>query len=159
MIHHPTRRTILAGAAALVPAASFAADPDPLLGTPPSVITNPPRRFGPDAPPSVAPDPDVLRLDPSFGQLLIGQETIQRIATGYELTEGPAWSAEGQYVIFSDVKRDTLYRYIWETGAISAFRKPSFGTNGNSFDYQGRQLSNQDSFRRVVRWEPDGTMT
>jgi sugar lactone lactonase YvrE len=62
-------------------------------------------------------------------------------------------------VIFSDVKRDTLYRYIWETGAISAFRKPSFGTNGNSFDYQGRQLSNQDSFRRVIRWEPDGTMT
>jgi gluconolactonase len=154
-----SRRAFAAGAAALMPALARAADGNALLGTPPSVITNPPRRFGPGAPPSVAPDPDVLRLDPSFGQLLIGQETIQRIATGYELTEGPAWSAEGQYAIFSDVKRDTLYRYIWETGAISAFRKPSFGTNGNSFDYQGRQLSNQDSFRRVVRWEHDGSMT
>src|SRR3569833_2185845 len=152
-----SRRGFAAGAAALMPTLAHA-QTNPLLGTPRSVITNPPRRFGPGAPPSVAPDPDVLRLDPSFGQLLISQETIQRIATGYELTEGPAWAAEGQYAIFSDVKRDTLYRYIWETGAISAVRKPSFVTNGNSFDYQGRQLSNQDSFRRVIRWEHDGSL-
>ena len=37
---------------------------------------------------------------------------------------------------------------------VSAFRKPSWNSNGNTFDFQGRQLSCQDFFRRVVRWEP-----
>jgi gluconolactonase len=39
------------------------------------------------------------------------------------------------------------------------FRRPSYNSNGNSFDYQGRQLSTEDFFRRVVRWEHDGTQT
>jgi sugar lactone lactonase YvrE len=51
------------------------------------------------------------------------------------------------------------YRYIWEDGRVTPFRRPSDNTNGNSFDYQGRQLSCQDFFRRVVRWEHDGAMT
>ena len=78
---------------------------------------------------------------------------IRRVHTGLHLAEGPAWSSLGQYAIFSDVKNDTLYRYIWETGEVTVFRRPSFTTNGNSFDFQGRQLSTQDFFRRVVRWE------
>ena len=101
----------------------------------------------------------MLRVEPDFGGLLIGQEVIRRVHTGLHLAEGPAWSSLGQYAIFSDVKNDTLYRYIWETGEVTVFRRPSFSTNGNSFDFQGRQLSTQDFFRRVVRWEADGSMT
>ena len=56
------------------------------------------------------------------------------------LTEGPAWNSEGQFAIFSDVKNDTLYRFIWETGQVTVFRKPSFSTNGNTFDFEGRQV-------------------
>jgi gluconolactonase len=63
------------------------------------------------------------------------------------------------FAIFSDVKNDTQYRYLWETGRVSVFRKPSFGGNGNTFDHQGRQIATQDFFRRVVRWEADGSMT
>jgi gluconolactonase len=161
------RRTMLAGAAAL-PAANAIAQPaaapaagasQPILATPPSVVTSPPRQWGPGAPPPFNPDPDIIRADPSFGGLLIGQETIRRVATGYHLTEGPAWSGIGMYAIFSDVKNDTTYRYLWETGKVSVLRRPSFGGNGNSFDHQGRQLATQDFFRRVVRWEADGAMT
>ena len=159
MDHRMTRRGMVAGAAAIIPSLAHAQNAKPALGNPPTVISIPPRQFGPDAPPSIAPDPDVLRIDPSFGGLLIGQETIKRIATGYQLTEGPAWSAEGRYAVFSDVKRNIQYRYIWETGAITPFRAPSFTSNGNSFDYQGREISCQDFFRRVIRWEHDGTMT
>src|ERR1700733_1164210 len=100
MAPHLTRRGFAAGAAALIPTLAYgqqSAPPNALLGTPPSVISNPPRQFGRDAPPSIAPDPDVLKLDPSFNGLLIGQETIKRIATGYHLAEGPAWSGQGQY--------------------------------------------------------------
>ena len=153
------RRLMLAGAAAAIPGLAEAQNAKPLLGTPRTVITEPPREFGPGATPVFSPDPDVLRVDPSFGSLLIGQEVIRRLYTGLHLAEGPAWSNIGMYAIFSDVKNDTLYRYIWETGEVTVFRRPSFSTNGNSFDHQGRQLSTQDFFRRVVRWEWDGSMT
>jgi gluconolactonase len=153
-----TRRGVIAGGAALIPALAQAQS-RPQLGVPRSVISEPPREFGPRAQPVIAPDPDVLKLDPGFDGLLIGQEVIRRLATGYHLAEGPAWSAQGQYAIFSDVKNDTIYRYIWETGEITAFRRPSFNSNGNSFDYQGRQLTCQDFYRRVIRWEMDGSMT
>jgi gluconolactonase len=153
------RRLMLAGAAAAIPGVAQAQNAKPLLGTPRSVITDPPRDFSPGAAPVFTPDPDVLRVDPSFGSLLIGQEAIRRLYTGLHLAEGPAWSNIGMYAIFSDVKNDTLYRYIWETGEVTVFRRPSFSTNGNSFDHQGRQLSTQDFFRRVVRWEADGSMT
>jgi gluconolactonase len=160
MIERITRRGVIAGGAASIPLLAHAQDAaKPLLGSPRSVISDPPRDFSPGAAPSIAPDPDVLRLDPSFSGLLIGQEVIRRVSTGYHLAEGPAWNSEGQFAIFSDVKNDTLYRYIWETGEITAFRKPSFNSNGNSFDYQGRQITCQDFFRRVIRWEIDGAMT
>jgi gluconolactonase len=152
------RRALIAGAAAL-PSLAHAQAPKAQLGTPQSVITNPPRDFGPHAPPPASPDPDIIRVDPSFGGLLIGQETIRRAATGYHFLEGPAWSAVGLFAVFSDVKNDTLYRYLWETGQVSVMRRPSFSTNGNSFDFQGRMLSTQDYFRRVVRWELDGSMS
>jgi gluconolactonase len=156
---HLNRRLMLAGAAASLPALAHAQAAKPLLGTPRSVITDPPRDFSRGAAPAFSPDPDVLRVAPEFGGLLIGQEVIRRLHTGLHLAEGPAWSSLGQYAIFSDVKNDTLYRYIWETGEVTVFRRPSFSTNGNSFDFQGRQLSTQDFFRRVVRWEADGSMT
>ena len=154
---HLNRRRMLTGAAATIPSLARAAEP--VLGTPRSVISQPPREFGPDAPPSFSTDPDVLRIEPAFGGLLIGQEVIRRLYTGLHLAEGPAWSSNGQYAIFSDVKNDTQYRYIWETGQVTVFRKPSYSTNGNTFDFQGRQISTQDFFRRVVRWEIDGAMT
>lgn len=169
-----TRRGILASAITLpfLGAAARAQGPQVLsgdtserrrdpsaIGTPPSVITQPPRQFGPNAPPSISPDPDVIALDARFRSLCIGQATLQRVSTGYELAEGPAWSGQGQYLIFSDVKTDTLYRYIWETGQTNVFRRPSFGTNGNTFDFAGRQISTQDFLRRVVRWEHDGSLT
>ena len=39
----------------------------PNQGTPPSVVSDPPRQWGPDAPPTIYPDPDIIVVDPSFG--------------------------------------------------------------------------------------------
>ena len=39
------------------------------------------------------------------------------------------------------------------------FRAPSNNSNGNSFDYQGQQLSCEHLTRRVVRYELDGSTT
>ena len=43
--------------------------------------------------------------------------------------------------MFSDVSGDIQYRYIWETGEVTEFRRQSFNSNGNTFDFQGRQIT------------------
>ena len=65
-----SRRSLLAGAAALGGAAVLvgrgaSAQQSAKLGIPPSVITDPPRNWGPGNP-SIYPDPDVIVVDPSF---------------------------------------------------------------------------------------------
>jgi gluconolactonase len=161
-----SRRSLIAGAGAtgaivlgLRPATAQAQPaPNAQLGTPASTITNPPRDWAPGRP-SIYPDPDVIVVDPSFRGLVPGNAPIRRVWTGAFWAEGPAWSSQGQYLVFSDVTGNTQYRYIWEDGRVTPFRRPSNNTNGNSFDFQGRQLSCEDFFRRVVRWEHDGSLT
>ena len=148
-----TAATVPLGAVAQLPSSSAA------IGTPPSVITNPPRQWGRYAPPNVYPDPDVIVTDPSFAARRVGNVPIRRIATGFTWAEGPAWSSEGQYFVFSDVVGNTQHRVLWDDLSVTPFRKPSNNSNGNSFDFQGRQISTEDFFRRVIRWEHDGTMT
>jgi gluconolactonase len=105
------------------------------------------------------PDPDVIVVDPAFRDLVPGNVPLQRLWTGARWAEGPAWSSQGRYLVFSDVQASIQYRYIWDDGRVTQFRNPSWNSNGNSFDFQGRQLSTQDFFRRVIRWEADGSMT
>jgi gluconolactonase len=50
-------------------------------------------------------------------------------------------------------------RWLEEDGHVSPFRSPSDYSNGNTFDYQERQISCQHGLRRVVRFEVDGTTT
>ncbi|HST76187.1 MAG TPA: SMP-30/gluconolactonase/LRE family protein, partial [Acetobacteraceae bacterium] len=155
------RRGVLRGAAGLTLAAAAApiaalAQPSASRATPPSVITTPPRQWGREAPPNIYPDPDIIVVDDAFKQYLLGLTPLRRIATGFTWAEGPAWSSEGQYLVFSDVQADTQYRLLWDNRRVTAFRKPSFNSNGNSFDFQGRQLSTEDFHRRVIRWEHDG---
>src|SRR5712691_5666946 len=167
MTHQPilSRRTLLAGAAgaaAAMPVLGRAQapmiPPAAQLGTPPSTITLPPRDWT-RGHPSIYPDPDVIVLDPVFRGMVPGNAGIHRLWTGAQWAEGPAWSSQGQYLVFSDVSGNAQYRYLWDDGRVTAFRKPSNNTNGNSFDFQGRQLSCEDFNRRVVRWEHDGSMT
>jgi len=159
-----SRRRMLAGTAGLISSAALAQkiasaqQPNANLGTPASVITNPPRDFA-RGHPSIYPDPDVIVVDPSFLPLRRGQGAIYRVWTGALWAEGPTWSNQGQYLVFSDVSGNTLYRYVWDDGRVTVFRRPSSNANGNAFDYQGRLLSCEDFTRRLVRWEHDGTMT
>ena len=125
---------------------------------PPDVTTQPPRQWGPNAPPSYAPDPDVVVIDRSFRDLVSGNATIHRVWDQGAWIEGPAWSAEGRYLLFSDTVTSRQYRYLWETGEVTLFRPESYHTNGSTFDYLGRQISCEHFLRRVVRWEHDGSV-
>ena len=150
--------TLGAGAAAVVLAAPavFAQEGPP----PPSTVTTPPRSFAPDAPPNVYfRDPDVLSVDPGFDALAQGNAPIRRLWTGGLWLEGPAWSAVGQYLLFSDIPNNRQMRWLADDGHVSVMRLPSNNSNGNSFDSKGRQLSCEHLTRRVVRYELDGTIS
>ena len=147
----------LAGAALLAPGTAFAQG-KPM--DPPSVISTPPRDFGPNAPPNVYfTDPDVLTVDPSFNGLRQPNAPIQRLWTGALWSEGPAWSSQGRYLLWSDIPNNRQMRWLEDDGRVSVFRTPSNNSNGNTFDFQGRQLSCEHLTRRVVRYENDGSVT
>ena len=155
----PSRRNVLAALGAGVAAAgSGAALAQPVA--PPTTITTPPRDFSPrGAPTTYFTDPDVLSVDPSFGAYAQPNSAIRRLWTGALWCEGPAWSAQGRYLVWSDIPNDRQLRWLEDDGRVSVFRLPSNNSNGNTFDFQGRQLSCEHLTRRVVRYELDGSVT
>src|SRR4051794_18198673 len=80
-----SRRAAVAGAGATTLGASALAQQhqNAALGTPPSVISNPPRQWGRLAPPDIYPDPDIIVVDPAFNNLLLGLTPIRRVWTGF----------------------------------------------------------------------------
>ena len=130
----------------------------PRLG-PPSVVSTPPRDFSPGAAPVSYPDPDIITIDPAFNALRVPNTPIQRLWTGALWAEGPAWCSQGRYLVWSDIPNNRQLRYLEEDGRVSVFRAPSNNSNGNTFDFQGRQLSCEQGARRVVRYEHDGSVT
>jgi gluconolactonase len=127
---------------------------------PPSTVTNPPRDFGPGgAPTTYFTDPDVITVDPLFNQYAQPNSAITRLWTGALWSEGPAWNAQGRYLVWSDIPNNRQMRWLEDDGRVSVFRMPSNNSNGNSFDFQGRQLSCEHLTRRVVRYELDGSVT
>lgn len=117
------------------------------------------RDFGPGAAPVRYPEPDVKVLDPRFANIKLGSSPIQRLHTGTLWAEGPAWNGVGRYLLWSDIPNDRQMRWLEEDGHVSIFRKPAGNSNGNTFDYQGRQIACEHGNRRVVRYEPNGKTT
>ncbi|MEM9473132.1 MAG: SMP-30/gluconolactonase/LRE family protein, partial [Pseudomonadota bacterium] len=127
---------------------------------PPTTVTTPPRDFGPGgAPTTYFWDPDVIAVDPSFNGLAQPNSAIKRLWTGALWAEGPAWNSVGRYLVWSDIPNNRQMRWIEDDGHVSIFRNPSNNSNGNTFDFQGRQISCEHLMRRVVRYELDGSAT
>ncbi len=127
---------------------------------PPSTVTVPPRDFGPNAPPTTYfTDPDIVTVDRSFNSYVLANSSIVRLWTGGLWCEGPAWSVQGQYLVWSDIPNNRQLRWLEDDGRVTVFRHPSNNYNGNTFDAEGRQLSCEHYARRVVRYEHDGTTT
>lgn len=157
----PSRRALLT---ALAGAAALPLVPKSLLAQPPGAPAGPisaeptPRDWSGEAPVRY-PDPDVVALDPSFRRCVQFNSPILRLHTGTLWAEGPAWNGVGRYLVWSDIPNDVQMRYIDDDARVTRFRVPSNNSNGNTFDYQGRQLSAEHGARRVARYEFDGSVT
>jgi gluconolactonase len=107
--------------------------------------------------------------DARFDALIAPDTKIEKIADDLLWSEGPLWDAKNQHLLFSDIPRNRVMRWHADKG-VSVFlersgytgaapftgREP--GSNGLTFDLQGRLVLCQHGDRRVGRREADGTM-
>jgi gluconolactonase len=101
----------------------------------------------------------IERLEPAVDRLIPEDAELQRLATGFDWSEGPVWLPDRGELLFSDVPTDTAYR--WTPGeGVSIFLKPSGhtgpapktdepGSNGLFLDAEGNLLLAQHGARQV----------
>jgi gluconolactonase len=97
--------------------------------------------------------------DPRFSRLVIGHANLEKLASGCRWSEGPAYFAAGRYLIWSDIPNNRMMRFDETDASVSVFRCPSFNSNGNTVDREGRLISCEHFMRRVTRTEHDGSVT
>ncbi|HEY0422533.1 MAG TPA: SMP-30/gluconolactonase/LRE family protein [Rhodopila sp.] len=105
------------------------------------------------------PDPHIEALDNKRFKGSPGTGAVERVATGFRWAEGPAYFRAGRYLIFSDIPNNRQMRLLEDDNHLSVFRSPSYNSNGNTVDRQGRLITCQHAGRRVVRTELDGRIT
>lgn len=108
----------------------------------------------------------IVREDPRLDELLPADARIEVLATGFEWSEGPVWDRKGGFLLFSDIPRNSIYKWSRERG-IELYLKPSGytgagdygrepGSNGLLIDGQGRLILMEHGDRRVARMDPGG---
>src|ERR1700704_673095 len=140
--------TATLGVAAVLP--SVAQQPAPATAAPRDWSGQAPVRY---------PDPDIVAVDNRFRRYIVGNTPIRRVYTGTLWAEGPAWNGVGRYLVWSDIPNNVQMRWAEEDGRITVFRNPSGYSNGNTFDFEGRQLSCEHGGGPGVRYEHNGTIT
>ncbi len=114
---------------------------------------------------------EVIRHDPAIDAIVPANPKAFKLAEGFQFTEGPVWvGGEDGHLLFSDPNANRIYRYS-DSDGLSVFREKSGyhgadiaeyrqpGSNGITFDRQGRLTFDQHGERRVVRLEEDGKLT
>jgi len=110
--------------------------------------------------------PSIERLSPAFDQSIAPGTGVETLATGFDWSEGPVWDANQECLLFSDVPRNTIYRWpakgeaATDATGVSVFMHPSGftgvsgyggepGSNGLAIDAEGRLLCCEHGDRRV----------
>jgi gluconolactonase len=105
----------------------------------------------------------VERLDPRFDALIAPGTQMERLAEGFNWSEGPTWLHRQKAVVFSDVPENIIYRWSDRDG-LSVYLKPSGytghslqfreqGSNGLTTDPAGRLVICQHGDRCISRHE------
>ncbi len=101
----------------------------------------------------------VVSLDPRFDDLIDKNEKPEILADSFVWSEGPVWVREGGYLLFSDIPRNTIFK--WKEGeGISVFLKPSGytgllpysrepGSNGLIVNNKGQLVACEHGDRRI----------
>ena len=112
----------------------------------------------------------IERFDPRFDEIIPPGAKIEKLAEGFDWSEGPVWDRRDKSVLFSDVPRNEVLRWREGDKAATVFLKPSGytgsvsrggepGSNGLLFDAEGRLVLCQHGDRRLARLGADGSFT
>lgn len=110
----------------------------------------------------------VERLVPELDALLAPEAHMEKLADGFDWSEGPVWLRKEQAVVFSDVPRNKVHRWS-ERDGLSVYLEPSgytghsrndreLGSNGLATDRAGNLLLCQHGNRQIAKLvRRDGT--
>jgi gluconolactonase len=109
-----------------------------------------------------------LEADGELDGVLGPEPRLERVATGFEFTEGPVWGRDGA-LLFSSPNTNAIYRL--RDGVVTVFRSKSGytgvdvgryqqpGSNGLALSPAGLLTICQHGNRRVIRVNPHGDVT
>lgn len=112
----------------------------------------------------------VTRQDPSIDAIVPPNAKLFKLAEGFSFTEGPVWDRRAGQLLFSDPNENTIYSYS-DAAGLAVFRAMSGydgadiaeyhqpGSNGLTFDRQGRLTIDEHGRRRVSRLDANGSLT
>lgn len=107
---------------------------------------------------------EIQRLDPAVDQLVPGNATLEKVATGFDKwTEGPVWTREGT-LLFAEIPANNIDQWIpGKTASVfmhpsgytgsEPFKGPEPGSNGMTRDGDGRISVAGHARRNVWRLE------
>jgi gluconolactonase len=70
----------------------------------------------------------ITRYSPRLDAVISPQAKIEKLASGFTWAEGPVWIREGNYLLFTDVPENTIYRWSEKDGK-QVYLKPSGATD------------------------------
>ena len=97
-------------------------------------------------------------FSPGFSRIVKADATLEKISGGHIFTEGPVWNGKENFLVWTDIIGDTIWKWIPGQGT-SIIMRPSGKADGMTYDHEGRLLVAGWSSRTVWRWEHDGSTT
>ncbi|MCC9608079.1 SMP-30/gluconolactonase/LRE family protein [Blastopirellula sp. JC732] len=105
----------------------------------------------------------IIRLDPRLDAILPPDAQLEKLASGFEWSEGPVWVPKEECLLFSDIPNDSIMRWSEKDG-LSLFMKPAGqsgavrrgtepGSNGLLLDAKGNLVLCQHGDRQIARLE------
>ncbi|HMH34791.1 MAG TPA: SMP-30/gluconolactonase/LRE family protein [Puia sp.] len=101
----------------------------------------------------------IVSIDPKFDELIARDAVLEVLADTFAWAEGPVWVKPGQYLLFSDIPNNTIFKWKEREG-LSVFLKPSGytgilpysrepGSNGLIINDKGQLVACEHGDRRI----------
>lgn len=110
-------------------------------------------------------NPQLEIIDKEALSVVDRSAVLEELANGYDWTEGPVYVKNGDFLLFSDIPRNKVYKwkdgegaslYLDSSGYIGTeMPKNEPGSNGLLIDHQGKLVLCQHGMRRVARMDAD----